>query len=315
MQPVFWVTREFTTARLTMAFFRVVSVTTISTTCHTHFPKDNMEIQFIHSANLVEVVYGDRFDQPFDESEDWFELTKVTREAISWDMAGVQTLSAEPELVTMTQRGSRRYSSSAQIELVTPEQLSVATLADVLSRRRSCENFSDQPVDFRTLSEICSLSYGVTARFGEQQFRTAPSAGALFPIDVFIHALNVEGLDRGVYYYSPGDNALSPLPALADDQQLIRALMMEDKVAPAFVVTLVATFWRTRFKYGHRGMRFALIEAGHIAQNVVLAATAKNLGSRPIGGFIDDELNGVIPGINGTDDAAVYSILVGHEGE
>lgn len=272
-----------------------------------------MDPKYIHSANIVDVVYEDRFDSPFDESEDWFELTKVTRDAMSWEMSGIQKLTASPEFIAMTHRGSRKYESSQKFKLDFPEQHNATTLRDVLQSRRSAPSFSNQAVNFSVFSEICSLSYGVTGHDGEQEFRAAPSAGALFPIDMYIHALNITGLEPGVYHFSPSENALSLVTQDVNEESLMKSLLQEDNNVPAFVVTLVATFWRTRFKYSHRGMRFVFLEAGHIGQNILLAATAQNLGSRAIGGFIDDELNALIPGLNGTDDAAIYSILVGHE--
>ncbi len=272
-----------------------------------------MDQDFIHSANLVDVVYGDRSEVKFDESEDWFELTKIVRESMSWEMLGIQKLMNSPELNAMSRRSGRRYESCTSKPLEIPEQPTNVTLVDVLQRRRSASAFTQGAVGFEELSIVCSLGYGITARSDDLGFRTAPSAGALYPIDVFVHVLNVDGLRRGVYHYSAHDATFELVSEDVDEARLQKALMQEENGLPAFVVTLVATFWRTRFKYAHRGMRFALIEAGHIAQNFLLAATACGLGSRAIGGFIDDELNSTIPGINGTDDAAVYSLLIGQQ--
>jgi SagB-type dehydrogenase family enzyme len=88
---------------------------------------------------------------------------------------------------------------------------------------------------------------------------------------------------------------------------------MDGAAEAAAIVAIVAVFWRSRFKYGLRGYRFALLEAGHVAQNLLLACTAADLPAVPLGGFFDARLNRLID-LNGVDEAAVYAVALGGSG-
>src|SRR5205814_8594525 len=122
-----------------------------------------------------------------------------------------------------------------------------------------------------------------------------------------------DGAPPGLYHYGPLDHLLEQL---RDGEQdgLADALVFRDLLDGCAVVLVVtAMFWRTRFKYGLRGYRFALIEAGHLAQNVLLAATALRLPAVPVGGFYDRRLDDFLA-VDGVDESSLYSVFVGGHG-
>src|SRR5581483_8694883 len=140
--------------------------------------------------------------------------------------------------------------------------------------------------------------------------RPVPSGGALYPLELYVLALSVDGLEPGAYHYHPFRHRLERLGG-ADRRTAGAALVdpsLADRAAALLVVT--AMFWRSRFKYGLRGYRFALLEAGHLVQNAVLAAAALAVPALPLGGFYDRRLDALV-GADGLDEATVYALLLG----
>ncbi|HZT36083.1 MAG TPA: SagB/ThcOx family dehydrogenase, partial [Nitrososphaera sp.] len=146
----------------------------------------------------------------------------------------------------------------------------------------------------------------------EWLLRTAPSGGGLYPVDLYCMVINVDGLAPGLYFYNVLHHSLEQLIARDFTAVLRTATALEETVDRAGVCILMAGFMqRAKFKYGERAYRFALLEAGHIAQNVLLATQAEGLGGYPIGGFLDDDLNLAL-GLNGCDEIVLYLVLLGH---
>ena len=156
-------------------------------------------------------------------------------------------------------------------------------------------------------------AYGVTGTVDgtPQAFRAAPSGGALYPLELYAVCHRVEGLEVALYHYDPllhGLELLGPLTAHAGADLTPYGEVLSDSAA---VVAITAVFWRSRFKYGARAYRFALTEAGHVAQNLLLAATALGLASVPIGGFYDRKVDDFI-GVDGIFEGSLYLVPVGH---
>ena len=129
-------------------------------------------------------------------------------------------------------------------------------------------------------------------------------------------ARRVSDVDPGLYHYDPYRNVLAALGAVDTatfDMDAFDAATMQPEMSARSSVALLlsASFWRSRFKYGQRAVRFALMEAGHLAQNLLLVATAHGLATRAIGGFLDDEMTALLVDHNGVDDAPLYTLLVG----
>lgn len=190
-------------------------------------------------------------------------------------------------------------------------------LSEAFLGRRSVRAFSGDPMSRRQLSLLLYYGSGVTASSVDQHgvtwgLRCAPSGGALYPIDIYCAIQNADGFDPGVYSYDPIMHTVQILRPGLLTSELASATFLEGTIARATaLIFLVANFPRTKFKYGERGYRFALIEAGHIAQNLLLAAHALGLGSVTLGGFVDDRVNALLD-VDGCDRAAVYGVLVGN---
>jgi SagB-type dehydrogenase family enzyme len=198
-----------------------------------------------------------------------------------------------------------------------------ADLADVIARRRSARGFTKAPLtvdqlatmlrygDSETAEVIASLEAG-----GESvlRLRAAPSAGGLYPVELWVAAVDVKGLPRGIHRYLPHEDALE-LWAGADSVQLLLDSCADMgpnglSASASAILLLVASPWRSMRTYGPRGMRFVLHEAGAISQNVHLTAAAIEVGSLDYSGYFDDETHRAL-GIDGVFRAVVHMVLLG----
>ena len=166
------------------------------------------------------------------------------------------------------------------------------SLERALSQRRSWREFSVAALRTQEVAQLAWAAQGVVTRSG---FRTAPSAGALYPLELYVVAGNVEGLRPGVYRYQPSLHRLAPLAEGDHRRAIAAAALGQDwlKQAAAILV-LAAVEQRSTAKYGERGVRYAYMEAGHAAQNVLLQATALGLGSTVVGAFSDGDLESAL---------------------
>ena len=184
---------------------------------------------------------------------------------------------------------------------------------DTLADRASARGFGAGGLALSDLADVLRCAYGPTRderdRGFPRRFRTSPSGGALYPLELYVWAREVTGLPPGLYHLDPLDDELDELPDPVDDPAA--AFVQSDLVASAAAVLLLsAVFFRSTFKYGDRGYRFVLLEAGHVAQNVMLAAQAAELATVPIGGYFDRELDRTL-GLNGVDESVVYTVALG----
>ena len=155
----------------------------------------------------------------------------------------------------------------------------------VLNQRRSVRDFRDDAVSLRQLGQLLWAAQGVTHGEG---MRTAPSAGALYPLELYAVVGNVDGLAAGIYHYFPGDHNLVNTTSGDLRKNLSQAALQQPWVERAPLVILIAAkYARTTRKYGKRGIRYAHIETGGVAQNVYLQAQALGLGAVIVGAFDD----------------------------
>lgn len=210
-----------------------------------------------------------------------------------------------------------RLAPGDHVKLPEPDSSHGPGLWDALRRRRSVREYGDQPLELGALSQVLWAACGVAGRRDgdgatARLLRTAPSAGARYPIEVYVIANKVKGLRSGLYHYQYAAHRLSPmaygdlaLPAAA-------AAMGQDSCRQAAaVLVLTAFFERTVQRYHERAWRYVLLDAGHVAQNAALAAAALGLGTCMIGAFLDDQVN-ELARADGEREAAVYMITVGH---
>jgi len=175
-------------------------------------------------------------------------------------------------------------------------------LEEILRKRESWRRFSPEPLTNEEVARVMWAAQGVTRTWGG---RTAPSAGALFPLEVYVV------LEGGVHHYLPRNHQLLRLSGEDVREALCSAALSQAFIrdAPATVVIAVV-FERVTVKYGSRGERYAMIEAGHAAQNILLQATSMGLDSVPVGAFHDERVRQVLDLPD--DHRPVYLVTVGH---
>lgn len=195
-----------------------------------------------------------------------------------------------------------------------PNQFQEATISfkEVLQRRKSIRAFSVQPLSKVDLAFLLWASTGIQRIEHGYEFRTAPSAGALYPIETYIAANNVEDIEKGVYHYDIKDHSLEEIRTGNFGGDLAHAALDQKMCANASVVFIwTAVFRRAKWKYAQRALRYIYLDAGHIAQNLALAATSIACGSCEVGAFFDDEINSIV-GIDGTKESTICLSVVGH---
>jgi SagB-type dehydrogenase family enzyme len=258
-------------------------------------------------------VLGPEYGDEGDLAELLHEASKLSPTMIGRQIRGARRLERDILLRTASARATRREPGRPRVALSRPA-LPPRPLETVLRRRRSARSFADLPLTERQLSGLLFAGYGVTGELrlpgepAEQPLRTAPSGGALYPLDLYVAAQRTSGVEPGLYHFDPLAHALERLGGSPD---LATASPYPELVAEAAIVVLVAAvFWRSRFKYGLRGYRFTLLEAGHVAQNVLLAATALDLGAVVLGGFYDGRVDRTL-GLDGVDESTLIAICIG----
>jgi SagB-type dehydrogenase family enzyme len=173
------------------------------------------------------------------------------------------------------------------------------SLESTFLKRRSVRSYKDEPITLEELGQLLWAAQGIT--YPPEGLRTAPSAGALYPLELYVAAGSVAGLTPGVYRYAPQKHTLRPVMEGDMRAALSAAALGQDAVKNgAAVLVFSGVHRRTTKKYGRRGVRYVHIEAGHAAQNVCLQAEALGLGALTVGAF---------------DDAKVHSLLKMGEGE
>jgi SagB-type dehydrogenase family enzyme len=189
-------------------------------------------------------------------------------------------------------------------------------LARTLLVRRSGREFTIDPIPLRDLSDALGLAYGVGGLYdlgdGREVFRhLVPSAGGLYPLRLYVSVGRVLGLASGLYRYRSVDHALDLLGPSPTPTDLGPLMFGQTFVQQAGAVVLIAAiFERTLSKYGPRGYRYCLIEAGHIAQNLCLVASGRQLSSVCLGGYSDTKVNASLQ-LDGRRSAIVYAVALG----
>lgn len=190
-------------------------------------------------------------------------------------------------------------------------------LSRLLAARRSCRAFAPRPLPLAAVSTLLKGAYGITRTehfpgVGPVHLRGVPSAGALFPLEVYPLVQHVDSLAPGLYHYNVLHHSMEAVRGPDPPGELSAALANQNYVDSAGVVFfLTAVFARTQAKYGPRGYRHLLLEAGHVGQSLCLLAAEAGLASLCIGGFPDSRLNAFL-GADGLREAAVYAVGVGY---
>lgn len=210
---------------------------------------------------------------------------------------------------------TKTYQDAERISLPDTEMGTVGQLAIA---RHSVRAFSETPFALKDLTTLLRTGYmaiNPNPKQSGQKFlrRPVPSAGGLYPLEIYLLVRNVAGLAKGIYHYD----------ALADDLEILSIGEWEGDASKAFlswqlvenapvIICIGAVFERTQSKYGPRGYRYALLEAGHVAQNMCLSAIELELSSLCQGGYIDTKLNQLLC-LSGSNEAVLYTIAIGSQ--
>lgn len=188
-----------------------------------------------------------------------------------------------------------------------------ADLFGVLTRRESRHNFVAQPLNAHDLSLILQFACGVTGKLDpDTSRRSYPSGGSLFPIEIYPLVLHQgQDIPAGLYHYNVKHHSLDHLWNREFTEEDLSKLFMYPWVASASVVfILTAILWRTQRKYGERGYRYVLLEAGHIGQNIYLVSEALGLKCCAVAGTYDENIEKLLD-VDGVTESVVYSLAVG----
>jgi len=185
------------------------------------------------------------------------------------------------------------------------------SLDKTLRLRKSTRDFKERSVLLEQLSYLLWTSTGIQRTEYGYQFRTAPSAGALYPIETYIIANDVQGLPAGLYHYAIRSHHLEQIKLGDLSRQIAEAALGQEVCAAAPAVFVwSAVFDRCKYKYGQRAYRYIYLDAGHIAENLALAAVSLDLGTCQIGALFDDEVNKLI-GLDDIQESTIYMTVVG----
>lgn len=208
----------------------------------------------------------------------------------------------------------KRYARAERIQL--PPEVSREEGPDLwrlLRARRSSRRYGKELLNRQELAALLWAAQGVTLREGDLMLRTAPSAGALFPLETYVVIEKAEDLARGLYHFDVAGFALEWLSADPHGRTVAHAALEQGFLAEAGAIFLwSAVFRRTTARYGPRGLRYILLDAGHACQNLLLAAEALGLAACPVAAFYDDELNDLLV-LDGEQEAVLYLAAVGRK--
>jgi SagB-type dehydrogenase family enzyme len=183
-------------------------------------------------------------------------------------------------------------SSQDTIKLPAPLHDSETSLEAALIERRSVRDYTDEPLSLAEISQLLWAAQGITHPNG---YRTAPSAGALYPLEVYLVSGNVIDLPPGVYRYTPQKYELVKIREGDIRSELSRAALNQKSVEQAAaIIVITAVYERTTVKYGDRGIQYVHMEVGSVAQNVYLQAVSLDLGTVFIGAFHDEDVRAIV---------------------
>lgn len=192
------------------------------------------------------------------------------------------------------------------VNLPEPSHESNFSVEKAIYARHSVRDFKDEMLTQQQVSQLLWAAQGIS----RGDTRTTPSAGALYPLEIYLIAGNVEGLSKGMYHYIPAENNLEEVQKGDLRQQTAIAALGQSFIAEApAVIIIAAAYERTTEDYGERGIQYVNMEAGHASQNIYLQATSLGLGTVAIGAFENEELKSMLK----IEEAPIYIMPIGKE--
>lgn len=199
----------------------------------------------------------------------------------------------------------------ARLELPPPATAGGPGLWEVMKARRTLRTYRPDALTLAEVAQLVWAAQGITG--GDLRLRTAPSAGGLHPFELFLVVNRVEGLEPGLYHYHVPSASLEFLRRGELGADLARASLDQEMMARAALnVALAAVVGRATWRYHERAWRYMYLDAGHIMQNLALAATALGLGLCPIGAYYDGEVDALF-GLDGEAETVMYMASIGRQ--
>ncbi len=217
----------------------------------------------------------------------------------------VATLGVAPLVVSC--RSAPKPEAEVSIALPAPRRTGTVSLEETIQRRRSIRQYKNEPLTLAELAQLLWAAQGITQEAGR---RTAPSAGALYPLELYVVAGSVTGLASGIYKYLTRAHKLVRVKAGDHRAELAAAALGQQQIARGSVTFVFSgVYERTAGRYQERTLRYVHMEAGHAAQNLCLQAVALGLGSVVMGAFEDERVKR-LAGMP-REEAALYLVTVG----
>jgi SagB-type dehydrogenase family enzyme len=214
----------------------------------------------------------------------------------------VLSMGCEGNMKAMLKTAKGPTQSGESLTLPKPESRGPLSLEETLARRRSHRSFTGEPLSMEMLSQLLWAASGITDADG---YRTAPSAGALYPLEIYLASAS------GFYRYEPRGHQLGKVHQRDLRREIGHAALDQEALLEAPTVFVIAAVYeRTAAKYGSRAERYVHLEAGHAAQNLLLQAVSLDLGAVPIGAFDDERLHRALE--LPRDHRPIYLVPVGH---
>ena len=199
--------------------------------------------------------------------------------------------------------------TSDHIALPAPAITGNHSLEALLQQRRSVREYPDVALSLADIGQLLWAAQGITHSGG---YRTAPSAGALYPLELYVVVGHVHGLANGIYHYHPKGHYLEKTTAGDEREALAEAALSQSSVEQAAaVIVFTAVYARTEKKYGKRAQRYVQIEVGHAAENLFLQAESLGLATVVVGAFDDHEIARVLR--TPADQEPVLLMPIGHK--
>jgi SagB-type dehydrogenase family enzyme len=234
---------------------------------------------------------GDRF-----QKETGYSRYKMPKVGLDW--------ANKPEIY-------KTYPESEKVALPQPSGGDM-NLDSIIKKRKSVRQFSNELLSPEHLSYLLWASTGLQRIEMDYEFRCAPSAGALYPIETYVMANNVSGIQKGIYHYSIKNHNLETLRIGDFSTEMANAALGQIMVRDAQAVFIwTAVLQRSKWKYKQRAYRYFYLDCGHVAQNLALASVSLNLGSCQIGALFDEEVNSLLE-LDENNETVVYMSVVGH---
>lgn len=194
-----------------------------------------------------------------------------------------------------------------EINLPDPILKGQISLEEAIYKRRSIRHFRQGKLTLKQVSQLLWATQGITDK--SREFRSVPSAGATFPLEIYLFVGSVEGLEQGIYKYVPFSHSIIYLVKGDKRKELCFNALNQDSIIKAqIVIVITAVFDRTTKVYGNRGMMYIHMEAGHCGQNIYLQAETLGLGTVAIGAFRDSGVKKLLPAAENEQPLYIFPV-------